>query len=164
MRILEGGGENVVKYLRSRNSLTGGQILISLLEPLSAWSLFLEASTAKMEMYCVELCFSLRYVKWSTVQFGRHFQFFSDIFWITLVWSWWCLLPLVSYRGLCQADVSIMGPSMTHPNMSIITGTRGDRGLRQPIRMHYLDGDPIISQWKFQCLCFWISGPWSKSE
>ena len=61
MRILEGGGENVVKYLRSGNILTAGQNLISSLEPLSARSLFLEASTTELEFvrHC-KMCFGAK--------------------------------------------------------------------------------------------------------
>ena len=45
MRIGGGGGrKNVVKHLRSRDVLTGGQIFISSLQPLSVRSFFLEVS------------------------------------------------------------------------------------------------------------------------
>ena len=45
MRIGGGGGrKNVVKHLRSSDVLTGGQIFISSLQPLSVRSFFLEVS------------------------------------------------------------------------------------------------------------------------
>ena len=76
MRILEGGGENVVKYLRSGNILTGGQNLISSLEPPSARSLFFEASTTELEFigYC-KMCFGQRFESYTTVKFDQIFHF-----------------------------------------------------------------------------------------
>ena len=153
MRILEGGGENVVKYLRSRNSLTCGQILISSLEPLSARSLFLEASTAEMN----EMLYWVFLVK---VKYILGHRFIWRNFPISQTFSESGPDDASSHSchiGPVSADVSIMGPSMTHPNMSIITGSGEDRDLRPPISRLNLGGDPIISQWKVHCLYldFW---------